>query len=79
MLWIDILLKTPAKGGKFTFKKSEGKIPAAYFSRPYPLGVIVCTNGEARYINLGQIPKPTKVVIGHLIGGLLRYQLPTGS
>jgi hypothetical protein len=73
LLWVGLLPKTPAASGRYTFTLPETYVPAGYFENPYPMGVIVSTNGGARYIDLGNVPQASAAVIAGLLDGVVRF------
>jgi hypothetical protein len=54
----SLLPQAPLKGKKITVTIPEAQFRPAYMASPYPLCLIVCTNGGARFVSLGEIPAP---------------------
>jgi hypothetical protein len=54
----SVLPQTPLKAGNIVITIPESQFRSQYMSSPYPLSLIVCTNGGARFVSLGQIPVP---------------------
>ena len=54
----SLLPQTPRKAGTFVVTIPEAQFRPAYMAAPYPLSLIVCTNGGARFVSMGWIPAP---------------------
>jgi hypothetical protein len=50
--------KIPHKAANIVITIPEAQFRPAYMEAPYPLSLIVCTNGGARFVSLGGIPAP---------------------
>jgi hypothetical protein len=57
----SLLPQVPLKARNIVVKIPEAQFRPAYMAGPYPLSLIVCTNGGARFVSLGKIPKPEVV------------------
>jgi hypothetical protein len=54
----SLLPPTPIKAGNFVVTIPEAQFRPAYMAAPYPLSLIVCTNGGARFVSLGGLTAP---------------------
>jgi hypothetical protein len=54
----SLLPKAPRKAANITVTIPEAQFKPAYLEGPYPMSLIVCTNGGARFVSLGKIPVP---------------------
>jgi len=61
----SLLPEVPHKAGNIVVRIPEAQFRPAYLEAPYPMSLIVCTNGGARFVSLGKIPKP--VISGGLV------------
>ncbi|HYB23210.1 MAG TPA: hypothetical protein VED41_05400 [Solirubrobacteraceae bacterium] len=75
-LLFPVLPHVPTNETTIPVEILEDRVPAGYFSEPYPIGVIVCTSGGARYVSFGQIPHATQFEVDLLVTQLIEYRLP---
>jgi len=63
----SVLPNVPAKPGSFVVMIPEAEFRPGYMSNPYPLSLIVCTNGGARFLSLGELQQPIIDPSTHLV------------